>query len=108
MKRQPFTRAVAIAVAVASLSLAACATTGEPSVRVIEKAVPTPVPCVSEATPRPRDYPDSDEALKAAPSAAARYALIAAGRLLRIQRLAEVEPVVEACRAPPARASPPT
>lgn len=84
-----------------TISLAACATTSEPRVKVVEKAVPTPVPCVSEKTPQPGAYPDTDDALKAAHSPAARYGLIAAGRLLRIQRLAEIEPVVAACRATP-------
>ncbi len=83
------------------ITAASCATTGEPGVRVVEKAVPTPVPCVSDTTPRPGAYPDTDDALKAAVSAAARYGLMAAGRILRDQRLAEVEPVIEACRKPP-------
>lgn len=90
-----------VSVLALSFTCAACATTAEPPVRVVEKAVPVPVPCVSDGTPKPGAYPDTDAALKAAPSAAARYALIAAGRLLRIQRLLEVEPVIEACRAPP-------
>jgi hypothetical protein len=85
-----------------SFTCAACATTAGPPVKVVEKAVPTPVPCVSHATPKPGEYPDTDAALKAAAGAADRYVLIAAGRLLRIQRLAELEPVVAACRKAPA------
>lgn len=87
-------------VAFSALILMGCATTQEPQVRIVEKSIPTPVPCVSDRTPPPPTYPDSDEALRSAPSAAARYALIAAGRLLRIQRLAELEPAVAACRTP--------
>lgn len=80
--------------------LSGCATTQEPQVRIVEKTVPVAVPCVSDRTPAPPIYPDADDALRAAPSAAARYALMAAGRLLRVQRLAELEPAVAACRMP--------
>lgn len=90
----------ALPLALAALSLAACATTQEPKVQIVEKAVPTILPCVSDRTPQPPTYPDDDASLLSAPSAAARYALIAAGRLLRIQRLAEVEPAISNCRMP--------
>lgn len=83
--------------------LTACATPQEPQVRVVEKAVPTPVPCINENLGPAPAYPDTDAALKAAPSPAQRYGLIAAGRELRIYRLDELEAVVGACRilAPP-------
>jgi hypothetical protein len=84
--------------------LAACGTAAkpEPSVRIVEKRIPVPTACVTAATPQPPTYPDDDEAVRAAPSPGIRYSLIAAGRLLRIQRLAEIEPVLQACRAPTA------
>jgi hypothetical protein len=43
-------------------------------------------------------YPDTDAALKDAGGAADRYQLMAAGRLLRMRRLAELEKTVDACR----------
>jgi hypothetical protein len=48
--------------------------------------------------PHPPKYPDSDQALREAGGAADRYQLMAAGRLLRIQRLAELERTIEGCR----------
>jgi hypothetical protein len=80
------------------LALAACATKPEPTIRTVEVKVPVAVECVPKALPGPPTYPDSAQALKAAPGAADRYQLLAAGRLLREQRLAEVEPVIAACR----------
>jgi hypothetical protein len=47
---------------------------------------------------RPPKYPDTDQALREAGGAADRYQLMAAGRLLRIQRLAELERILEGCR----------
>lgn len=78
--------------------LAACATKPEPVVKTVEVTVPVAAACVPKNLPAKPTYPDTAEALKAAPDAAARYVLIAAGRLLRIQRLAETEPVIEHCR----------
>lgn len=80
--------------------LAACGTTKapEPVIRTIEVKVPVPVTCVpSNLGPAPT-YPDTDHALRAAPSAPERYQLLAAGRLLRIQRQSETEPVIAGCR----------
>jgi hypothetical protein len=54
--------------------------------------------CVPRALPRAPRYPDTDSALREAGGAADRYQLMAAGRLLRIQRLAELERVLEGCR----------
>lgn len=86
-------------VAFASLILAACGGKQvEPEIRIVEVPVAVPVSCVPKNFPAKPDMPDSDEALKAAPDAAARYGLIAAGRVLRIQREAEVEPVLAGCR----------
>lgn len=84
--------------AFASLLLTACAGKSEPVIRTVEVRVPVPVACVPESLPAEPVYPDDDSSLKAAPDAAARYGLIAAGRVLRIQRAAEVEPVIKGCR----------
>lgn len=81
------------------LALSACATTPpEPVIRTVEVKVPVAVACVPKTLAGPPTYPDTAQALKAAPGAADRYQLLAAGRLLRAQRLAEIEPVLEACR----------
>lgn len=81
------------------LVLGACAhATPEPVVRTVEVKVPVATPCVPNSIrPRPT-YPDTKEALKKSPGPAERYQLLAAGRLLRDQRLAEIEPVISACR----------
>jgi hypothetical protein len=104
----------------AALSLAACASVQ----KVVEAPAPAPMPAIVAAAPAtappplapvvrrvpvriacvPRNlsaaprYPDSDAALRAAGGAADRYQLMAAGRLMRERRLAELERVVEACR----------
>ena len=85
---------------IAALALAGCATNEapEPEVRTVTVRVPVAVSCVPESLPGPPDYPDTDAALRQAPDAAARYGLIVAGRVLRIQRAAEAEPVIDGCR----------
>lgn len=60
--------------------------------------IPTPVACVPDTLKGAPAYPDSDDALRAAPSPERRYQLILAGRELRIARLGEVEPVIATCR----------
>jgi len=62
--------------------------------------IPTPVKedCVPKGLPRAPRYPDTDAALREAGGAADRYQLLAAGRILRERRLAELEKVVEGCR----------
>lgn len=88
-------------IVLAAMSLAACATKpSEPVVKIVEVKVAIPISCISDKLPAPKPYPDEDAALKAAGGAADRYQLIAAGRLLRKQRLAEVEPAIAACRKP--------
>lgn len=85
--------------AFASLILAACGGKQvEPEIRIVEVPVAVPVSCVPKNFPAKPVMPDTDEALKAAPDAAARYGLIAAGRVLRIQRESEVEIVLGNCR----------
>lgn len=84
-----------------ALAAAGCQTPQvEKPVAPVEKAVPTPTACVSNQTPPPSGYPDTDAALKAAKNFAERYGLLARGRILRDQRLAEVEPLIQACRQP--------
>jgi 2-oxoglutarate dehydrogenase E2 component (dihydrolipoamide succinyltransferase) len=70
-----------------------------PAAPVVVKA-PAPVKnaCVPRTLPRAPKYPDTDAALRDAGGAADRYQLMAAGRLLRERRLAELEKVVEGCR----------
>lgn len=86
----------------ASLALAGCATTSEPRVVTREVKVPVPVSCVPEsARIEPPAFPDTDAALKAAGGAADRYGLMAAGRKLRDQWIAEAVPVLRSCRSTP-------
>lgn len=75
----------------------------EPVLTPIEVAVPVKTGCVPpNLAPKP-DYPDTDEALKAAPDAASRYLLLYAGRKVRSARLGELESVVEGCPKAPAQ-----
>jgi hypothetical protein len=81
---------------------------------VVEKVAPPPAPplirpppppppaksCVPRTLGPPPRYPDSDAALRGSPGAADRYQLMAAGRILRAQRLEELERVVAGCRTP--------
>jgi len=110
----------ATALGLAAVALCACSTfrhkTPQPAPAPV--AQPTPAPaeppriippppaappaaktsCVPRAFPHPPKYPDTDGALREAGGAADRYQLMAAGRLLRIQRLTELERVLEGCR----------
>jgi hypothetical protein len=71
-----------------------------PAPREVIIKVPAPVKeaCVPKTFPRAPKYPDTDAALRDAGGAADRYQLMAAGRLLRDRRLAELEKMVDACR----------
>ena len=60
--------------------------------------VPVKTACVPRTLPRAPRYPDTDAALRDAGGAADRYQLMAAGRLLRERRLAELEKIIEGCR----------
>jgi hypothetical protein len=59
---------------------------------------PPPKSCVPRNLPAPPRYPDTDAALRASPGAADRYQLMAAGRILRQQRLEDLERVIQNCR----------
>jgi len=108
-----------VALALAGAALSACASlkpkppptpppapveappeTAPPAPATIVKVIPPPpkVSCVPKALPHAPKYPDTDAALKDAGGAADRYQLMAAGRLLRMRRLAELEKAVDACR----------
>lgn len=69
-----------------------------PPVRPAPAPAPAPRSCVPRNLPPPPRYPDTDAALRNAPGAADRYQLLAAGRLLRQQRLEDLERVVQNCR----------
>jgi hypothetical protein len=103
--------------ALAALALGACSVLGpkpEAPARPTEVAPPVAPPaeparlatrpppmrqaCVPRGLPRAPRYPDTDTALRNAGGAADRYQLMAAGRILRSQRLAELERIVEGCR----------
>ena len=78
-----------------------CATdNAEPALRTVEVRVPVAVPCIAKDFPAKPAYPDTREALKAAPDQAARYRLMAAGWPLRAARLQSLEAAVEPCRQP--------
>ena len=62
------------------------------------RAAAKPVKCVPEDLGPPPSYPDNDAALRDAGGAADRYQLLAAGRILREQRLARLEDVIRRCR----------
>lgn len=64
---------------------------------VVDKAVA--VSCVPSNYQREApEYPDTNEALRAAPDAAVRYQLLWAGRSLRIARERENEAVISGCK----------
>jgi hypothetical protein len=69
-----------------------------PKAVVVKVPVPVKTDCLPKAFPRAPSYPDTDAALLAAGGAADRYQLMAAGRILRDKRLAELEKVVDGCR----------
>ena len=88
-------------VAIAALALAGCAHTPEPEIRTVEVKVPVDDPaCAREAVARLGEapaYPDTPEALRAAPNLFERVKLILAGRELRIAREAALKDTLEAC-----------
>lgn len=69
-----------------------------PPAKIVRVYVPRPVKCVPQDLGPPPAYPDTDSALRDAGGAADRYQLLAAGRILREQRLARLEEVIRRCR----------
>jgi hypothetical protein len=77
--------------------LAACAHKPEPVIRTVTVTVPVAVPCKVNVGPEP-EYADTDSALRAAPDLFSRVKLLLAGRIQRMQREAELNAAVRACR----------
>jgi hypothetical protein len=65
---------------------------------VVKVPEPVKLACVPRTLSKAPKYPDSDTALRDAGGAADRYQLMAAGRILRARRLADLEKVVDGCR----------
>lgn len=87
-------RALILALA---LTLAGCATEGPPApLPPITTTVPIPVSCVPDLGAKP-EFPDTDAALKSAPSTFDRIKLLVAGRILRIAYQAKLEAALAAC-----------
>lgn len=69
-----------------------------PPVRPPPQPPPPAKSCVPKSLSPPPGYPDTDAALRNAGGAADRYQLLAAGRILRKQRLEELERAILGCR----------
>lgn len=82
------------------MALAACATkpAPEPVVRTVTVDRAIVVACVPRTLGPAPQYPDTDANIRASAGPGDLLQLLAAGRLLRQQRLAELEPVITACR----------
>jgi hypothetical protein len=80
-----------------ALALSACAHRPEPRIMTVEVPVPIAVKCAADPGPSPT-YPDTNEALRAAPDLFTRVQLLLAGRALRIGREGELEAAVSGCR----------
>lgn len=84
--------------------LAACTTTKppapEPIIRTVQVMVPVPIRCAPDLGPAP-DYPDTAEAILAAPDVAERARLYGAGRPLRVQTERELRAALAECMAGP-------
>lgn len=89
-----------LAVLIAALALAACGTPPKPEPQIVIQRVEVPVPVKCNAAaalgPEP-SYPDTAEAIRAAPSLFERVQLLLAGRVQRIQRDAEKSAALSAC-----------
>lgn len=72
--------------------------TPEPIIVIKEVVIPgPPQPCVPGSLGGAPVYVDNNEALLAAPEGPLRYQLVIAGRVQRIARLNELEPVIHGC-----------
>ena len=90
--------APALVAAAAPTPAAAPAPVKTPAPVVVKVPVLVKEACVPKTLARAPKYPDTDAALRDAGGAADRYQLMAAGRLLRVQRLADLEKIVGGCR----------
>jgi hypothetical protein len=93
--------AVLLVVVVMCAPLGGCATDDlpKPQVQTVTVKVPTPVSCVPANTPHRPTNPATREALKAAPDAGARYALLAQFWATMSAWADAADPVIESCRA---------
>ncbi len=69
-----------------------------PRILFLPRPATPPKACVPRSLGAPPRYPDTDAALRGAAGAADRYQLLAAGRILRQQRLDELERAIAGCR----------
>lgn len=86
-------------IALVGLCAAACSTVAEPERKIerVEVKVPVAVSCVpSDLPPPPASY--ADDNLPAAAPASQRFLKTGEANLQRKARLAQLEPVVSACR----------
>lgn len=82
----------------AVFALAGCTTGREPEIRTVEVKTPVAVSCVPKNLGPEPVYPDTDKAIRDTAGADEMLKLLAAGRLLRVQRAKETEPVIAGCR----------
>lgn len=88
-------------IGLAAVGLVGCASTAPtPIPKTVIQEVDKPVAksCVPAGLREPPSYADDTANLLRAQDADQRYQLLQAGREQRIHRLAEVEPVIKACR----------
>lgn len=100
MKRQPFTRGLAIAVTASCLSLAACGTTGtpQPDRVVVQKSyIPVPTPCAVDPGPEPAWF-DTPSAIETAGTILDLAKIYAAGRQQHIDWEARLKAANAGCR----------
>lgn len=64
--------------------------------RTVEVKVPVAVACAAQV-PAPKEYPDTGAQLRAAQNIEARVNRVVAGRLLRDQRISELEAALAGC-----------
>jgi hypothetical protein len=88
----------ATAVALCAM-LCACASKESAPLDVHTVKVPIPIRCEVDVGPAPL-WPDSDDALRAAPDLFHRVQLLVAGRLLRMAREQELTVALEGCSGP--------
>jgi hypothetical protein len=99
VKSTPSTIRVVITAAAVGLTLTACATPRpEPKIVTQVVKVPVTVACIPPTLNLDPTFPDTDSALRASPGAADMLQLLAAGRLLRVQTMAEWRAALLACR----------
>jgi hypothetical protein len=80
------------------LTAGACATTGQPGIRVVSVKLPTPVSCIPEDYQAAPPSAVTRQALLAAQDAAARYQLLAEFWAAETPDLALQRQLIEACR----------